>query len=100
MHQVCVLAFPKVRLTAHVFLSLNDETVCLSLPLLDENGGQFKSEATRLLSLPPPDCKYVVIEGAASVGPDIEVPAVLLHFAYNAFRTRAAVGSETPHGDS
>ena len=52
-------------------------------PFLNKNGVQFKLNAAQFLSLPPSECKDVIVERTAAVGADIESHAMLSDLFHN-----------------
>ena len=60
-------------------MSLDDKTIALAFPFLDENGVELELNAVNLLRLPSSQSKEVIVERTASVGTDVEVPAMLLY---------------------
>ena len=81
-------------------LSLDDKAIALALPFLHENGIELELNAVDLLRLPSSQSKDVVIERTASVGTDVEVPAMLLYLADDILRAGTAVGPESVHTDT
>ena len=49
---------------------MNDKTIALAFPFLNENGVEFELDAVDLLRLPAPQCEQVIVERTASVGTD------------------------------
>ena len=82
---VGVFSFTQVLLTIHSLLPLNDKTICLTLPLLYENGVQLELDIVDFLLLPPSERKDVIVERSAAVGADIEVLAMLLYLFHYLF---------------
>ena len=81
------------------FLSLNDKTIALAFPFLNENGIEFKLDAVDFLRLPSPQCKQVIVERTVSVGADVEVRAMLLYLTDNFLRAGTAVCPEAIYTD-
>ena len=97
---VGVVAFPQVEVPVGAPLPLDDKAVRLPLPFLHEDGVQLELDAVDFLPLPSPEGEDVVIERAASVGPDVEQLAMPLHLAHDVLGARSAVGPETVDADA
>src|SRR5574344_868499 len=79
---VSVFAFPQFKVATVASLSLDDKTIALAFPFLNENGIEFELDAVNLLRLPSSQSKDVIVERTASVGTDVEMFAMLLDLDY------------------
>ena len=95
---MCLLeAVSKVATVAS--LSLDDKTIALAFPFLNENGIEFELDAVNLLRLPSSQSKDVIVERTASVGTDVEKLAMLLYLTDDFLRSVTAVCPEAIYTD-
>jgi len=80
-------------------LSLDDKTIALAFPFLNENGIEFELDAVNLLRLPSSQSKDVIVERTASVGTDVEMFAMLLYLTDDFLRAGTAVCPEAIYTD-
>lgn len=80
-------------------MSLDDKTIALAFPFLNENGIEFELDAVNLLRLPSSQSKDVIVERTASVGTDVEMFAMLLYLTDDFLRAGTAVCPEAIYTD-
>lgn len=80
-------------------MSLDDKTIALAFPFLNENGIEFELDAVNLLRLPSSQSKDVIVERTASVGTDVEKFAMLLYLTDDFLRAGTAVCPEAIYTD-
>ena len=80
-------------------MALDDKTIALAFPFLNENGIEFELDAVNLLRLPSSQSKDVIVERTASVGTDVEMFSMLLYLTDDFLRAGTAVCPEAIYTD-